>query len=70
MRPPIGPTNHQVMNVLRDFLLTIRQCAKFACSLPRLAVNVIKQRRGARARHQLEVERLDRLRNPSQYAGK
>ena len=43
---------------------------KQAWLLPRSVAGVLKQRRRQFALNLLEVERLDRIRNPSKYLGK
>ena len=47
-----------------------RMLLGLACFLPRTAVDVIRQRRQREALAKLEVERIDRIRNPSKYLGK
>jgi len=58
------------MKMLRRICLTILQLVKQACSLPQAVADAIKQRRRRVVRNELEAERLDRIRNPSKYAGK
>jgi hypothetical protein len=38
--------------------------------LPQTVANVVKQRRRQVLRNERELERLDRIRNPSKYLGK
>jgi len=58
------------MKMLRRFCLAILQLVKHARLLPQSVANAIKQRRRRAVRNELEVERLDRIRNPSKYLGK
>jgi hypothetical protein len=44
--------------------------AKQAWLLPKTIALALQQRRRQVARHQFEIERLDRIRNPSKYAGR
>jgi hypothetical protein len=62
-----GGTN---MNTLKLICLTIIQLVKHACFLPQAALNTVRQRRRRDVLNEREVERLDRLRNPSKYLGK
>jgi hypothetical protein len=43
---------------------------KQAWLLPQTVRLALLQRRQQRTRHQFEAERLDRIRNPSKYAGR
>ena len=58
------------MNTLKFIYLTIIQLVRQVCLLPQNVANAIKQRRRRAVRNELEVERLDRIRNPSKYLGK
>jgi len=58
------------MKQISVFLLTIYHYVKFACSIPRLAWNAMRQHRPSAPPSDFEIERLDRLRNPSHYLGK
>jgi len=58
------------MNILKFFYLTIGQLAKLVWSLPRSLAIAVRQRRQKLVRNELEIERLDRIRNPSKYLGK
>ena len=51
------------MNVLKLIWLTV-------IHLPQNIVNLFKQRQRQIILNELEVERLDRIRNPSKYRGK
>jgi hypothetical protein len=50
--------------------VTIVQLLKQAFLLPQTVANALKQRRRQIVLNEHEVERLDRLRNPSNYLGK
>jgi hypothetical protein len=58
------------MNTLKVICLTVVQIIKEACQLPRAIAKAIKQRQRQVVLNELEVERLDRIRNPSKYRGK
>ena len=58
------------MNTLKLICLTIMQLAKQAWLLPQTVAHAVKQRRQTVILNELEVERLDRIRNPSKYLGK
>jgi hypothetical protein len=58
------------MNKLKVICLTIMELAKQTCRLPRTMVDAFKQRRQHALLKISEVERLDRIRNPSKYRGK
>lgn len=58
------------MNTLKLICLTLIQLVKQAWLLPQSVANAVKQRRRQAVRNELEVERLDRIRNPSKYLGK
>jgi hypothetical protein len=58
------------MNILKRICLTIIGLVKQACLLPQSITSAIKQRRLRTVRNALEIERLDRIRNPSKYLGK
>jgi len=58
------------MNVLKLMCLTLVQLGKEVSLLPRAIANAVKQRRQQVVLNELEVERLDRIRNPSKYRGK
>jgi hypothetical protein len=50
--------------------LTLVQLAKQAWALPQSISTALKQRQRRTLLHELEAERLDRIRNPSKYIGK
>ena len=58
------------MDTLKLIGLTIIQLAKQAWSLPQSVANAVKQRQQQVVLNEQEVERLDRIRNPSKYRGK
>jgi hypothetical protein len=58
------------MNQLKLIGLTLIQLFKQACSLPQIIEQSIKQRQLQVILNELEVERLDRIRNPEKYRGK
>lgn len=60
----------QPMNVLKQMGLMIFELVKQMTSLPRLIPDAVRQRRLQAIADQVEVERLDRIRNPSKYLGK
>jgi hypothetical protein len=58
------------MNILKRIGLTFIQLGKLAWSLPQTISDAVKQRQQRTILNALEVERLDRIRNPSKYLGK
>jgi len=58
------------MNALKLIGLTFVQIFKEACLLPQAIAKAIKQRQRRTVLHELEVERIDRIRNPEKYRGK
>jgi hypothetical protein len=58
------------MRVLRLIFLTIVNLAQQAWLLPKTIAQALEQKRQQITRQQLETERLDRIRNPSKYAGR
>ena len=58
------------MNTLNLIYITIIRLFKQARLLPKTIADAVKQRRRQTALNELEVERLDRIRNPSKYLGK
>jgi hypothetical protein len=58
------------MHILRPVCETILRLAKKGGSLLRSISAVVKERRRQTARNEFEIERLDRIRNPSKYLGK
>jgi hypothetical protein len=58
------------VKTIKLICLTINQLVKEAWHLPQTFMNAVRQRRRQAARNELEIERLDRIRNPSKYLGK
>ena len=58
------------MYILKLICLTIVNLLKQAWLLPQTVAIALQQRRAQLTRHELEAERLDRIRNPSKYAGR
>jgi len=58
------------MYLLQVIFLTIVNLVKQAWHLPKTIAVALTQRRQQITRHQFETERLDRIRNPSKYAGR
>jgi hypothetical protein len=58
------------MYIFKLIFLTIVNLLKQAWLLPQTIALALRQRRGQLTRLQLERERLDRIRNPSKYAGR
>jgi hypothetical protein len=58
------------MHILKLIGLTLIRLVKQACLLPQSVAMAIQQRRRQNVLNELEVERLDRIRNPSKYLGK
>ena len=70
MNPPVGSDETNFMDTLKLICLTIVNLRKQAWRLPQTVALALQQRRLRLARHQFETERLDRIRNPSKYAGR
>jgi hypothetical protein len=58
------------MYTLKLICLTIVNLVKQAWLLPQTITLALQQRRRKLARQEFETERLDRIRNPSKYAGR
>jgi len=58
------------MKILTIICLTLIQLLKQAWALPESIANAVKQKRQRAMLGELEIERLDRIRNPSKYRGK
>ena len=67
---PARRTREITVNTLKIICLTIIQLVKQVCLIPQNIADAVKQRRHRAVRNELEVERLDRIRNPSKYLGK
>jgi hypothetical protein len=59
-----------ILNIPKLICLTTIQLAKQAWLLPQAVANAVQQRRQKIVLKELEVERLDRICNPSKYLGK
>ena len=70
MNYPVDPDQTNFMYTLKLICLTIVNLAKQAWQLPQTVALALQQRRRKLARLQFETERLDRIRNPSKYAGR
>jgi len=69
-RPRVGANETNFMQTLMIIWRTIVNLAKQACLLPKTIALALQHRRQQITRHQFETERLDRIRNPSKYAGR
>ena len=58
------------MDTLKRICLTFYQLLKQIGSLPQTIAAALKARQRQAARNAFEVDRLDRIRNPSKYRGK
>jgi hypothetical protein len=58
------------MNTLKMICLTIMQMVKQAWLLLQTGAHALKPRRQQIVLNEHEIDRLDRLRNPSKYRGK
>jgi hypothetical protein len=58
------------MKKVKFVWLTIVQLVKRICRIPKIIVNVGKQRQRQAILNRREAERLDRICNPSKYRGK
>jgi hypothetical protein len=58
------------MHILKLIGLTFFQLVKQIWLLPQSIALAVTQRRQRIARNEFEIERLDRIRNPSKYLGK
>ena len=58
------------MYLLKLICLTLAQWIKQAWLLPQSILDAVRQKRRQVALDEHEVERLDRIRNPSKYLGK
>jgi hypothetical protein len=70
MNPPAAWDDTDFMYMIKLICLTLFNLAKQVWLLPQTVALALQQRRAQLARHQLEAERLDRIRNPSKYAGR
>ena len=58
------------MHILKLIVLTIWGLVKQVCSIPQSVMMARQHRRERLVRDEMEIERLDRIRNPSKYRGK
>ena len=59
-----------LMNILKLICLTIARWLKQAWLLPRTIAEALRKRQQKADFNKNEIERLDRIRNPSKYLGK
>ena len=67
---PKSTENKSVLNRLKGLALLVGRLVKQIWILPSLVVGVFRQRRRQSVLDAAEAERLDRIRNPSDYLGK
>jgi hypothetical protein len=70
MNPPAARDETTFMYTIKLICLTIANLVKQVCLLPQTVTVALQQRRTQLALQQSEAERLDRIRNPSKYAGR
>jgi hypothetical protein len=70
MNLPVGADETYFMYTLKLICLTTINLVKQAWLLPQTVAFALQQRRLKLARQLSEAERLDRIRNPSKYAGR
>jgi len=70
MNPPEAADESNFMYTIKLICLTILNLVKQAWLLPQTVALALQQRRRKLTRHELEAERLDRIRHPSKYAGR
>ena len=70
MNPPVRSDETDFMYTIKLICLTMVNLLKQAWLLPQTVALAFEQRRRQFARQQSETERLDRIRNPSKYAGR
>jgi hypothetical protein len=58
------------MHTLKIIGRNVAKWIEQALFLPRSIASALKEKRAWMAQHDLEAERLDRIRNPSKYLGK
>jgi len=66
----VGSDETNFMYMLKLICLNIVNLVKQAWLLPQTVALALQQRRRKLARQEFETERLDRIRNPSKYAGR
>jgi len=57
----------QTLLIIRQLIVNL---ARQVWQLPKTISRALQERRRQITRHQFETERLDRIRNPSKYAGR
>ena len=70
MNPPVRSDETDFMYTMKLICLTMVNLLKQAWLLPQTVALAFEHRRRQFARQQSETERLDRIRNPSKYAGR
>ena len=70
MNPPVAWNETNSMYTLKLIGLTIVNLLKQVWLLPQTIALALQQRRRQLTLQQSEAERLDRIRNPSRYAGR
>ena len=68
--PSVYPAPDFLMYLFKLIGLTLFYLAKQVWLLPQSAALALRQRRTRLVQQQFETERLDRIRNPSKYAGR
>jgi hypothetical protein len=58
------------MNILKVIGLTIYQLVKQVLLFPQTVMAAFRRKRQQGEQNECEIERLDRIRNPSKYLGK
>ena len=58
------------MNLLKLIYQTMVQLGRQAGQMPQAIANAVRLRQQKIILHELEAERIDRIRNPSKYRGK
>ena len=67
---PAGRRQEVLVNLLKNIWLRVGQGFTRICLLPQAIANFARQRQQQGVLTDLEVERLDRIRNPEKYRGK
>jgi len=70
MNPPAESSETNFMHLFKLICLTIGDLLKQAWLLPQTITLALQKRRRRITRDEFEEERLDRIRNPSKYAGR
>ena len=70
MNPPLGSDETHFMYILKLICLTLVELVKQAWLLPQTITLAYQRKRRQSAREEFETERLDRIRHPSEYAGR